>query len=436
MNYVFFEFDAIPCGERGLPPKAFEELKSLIVTDDAPRSEGSIDCFSLGAKGGREVILCRNYVGIVFLPCGASVEILPKIGRQDRADLSRRLVVEMLKACGVLPYRSFQNADVKTASLNLFEIYIRLFLNELYALWKKGLRSGYVTEDSNETFLRGKLLFKEQIGYNCAHGERFFVAHDEYDLNRAENRILKSTLLFVQRISRDEGNKRDIRRFLSLFDEIARSENVEADLARCVRDKTVRDYSVLMKLCSVFLRKRGFTMYGGRFHVPALLFPMETLYERFIAHEMRRHTRAAGWEQIEQGSGMSLFDGRRFALRPDILLRRGDRTVILDTKWKRLSSDRENYGISQSDMYQMYAYHTRYPNVSQVIMLYPLYEFVPIGDFVIRDKNVRIRVLFFDLYAYMNGASFGACVYPRQEAAVGESNKEEVPSPHAGGGEV
>ena len=33
------------------------------------------------------------------------------------------------------------------------------------------------------------------------------------------------------------------------------------------------------------------------------------------------------------------------------------KTIVMDTKWKRLTDDPyANYGIAQSDMYQMYAY--------------------------------------------------------------------------------
>ena len=31
--------------------------------------------------------------------------------------------------------------------------------------------------------------------------------------------------------------------------------------------------------------------------------------------------------------------------------------TVLDAKWKLLSAAQQNYGISQADMYQMYAYH-------------------------------------------------------------------------------
>ena len=45
----------------------------------------------------------------------------------------------------------------------------------------------------------------------------------------------------------------------------------------------------------------------------------------------------------------------------------------MDTKWKVLSEDKANYGISQADMYQMYAYQKKY-NAKNVTLLYPKTE--------------------------------------------------------------
>ena len=46
--------------------------------------------------------------------------------------------------------------------------------------------------------------------------------------------------------------------------------------------------------------------------------------------------------------------------------------IILDTKWKSLVNDKgSNYGISQADMYQMYAYSKKY-GTSEIWLLYPV----------------------------------------------------------------
>jgi 5-methylcytosine-specific restriction enzyme subunit McrC len=44
----------------------------------------------------------------------------------------------------------------------------------------------------------------------------------------------------------------------------------------------------------------------------------------------------------------------------------------MDTKWKSLNSDEyKNYGISQADMYQMYAYSKKY-GTPEIWLLYPI----------------------------------------------------------------
>jgi 5-methylcytosine-specific restriction enzyme subunit McrC len=63
----------------------------------------------------------------------------------------------------------------------------------------------------------------------------------------------------------------------------------------------------------------------------------------------------------------------RFQTRPDIMILQGDRPVLLiDTKWKRLSSrvDDPKQGVSQSDVYQMMAYGRIY-GCPKLMLLYP-----------------------------------------------------------------
>ena len=96
-------------------------------------------------------------------------------------------------------------------------------------------------------------------------------------------------------------------------------------------------------------------------------------------------------------------------MRPDIFLqnRKGDK-IIIDTKWKRLIGDSaKNYGISQADMYQMYAYHTRYLDIQKVILLYPKCHDLDSEDIhssytcTAASGKVTIEIKFFDLERYI-----------------------------------
>ena len=326
--YTVYEFDTLRFSdkpnaeEKVLPRKAFEELRNLLLAHDENPADSVVppfekadyeeagSCMRLGIRRGQEVITVRNYVGIVSLPCGISVEILPKIASDSESEnakqFARRVVVEMLKACGAISYKHFQQASLRMDKLNLFEAFISLFIDEVNELYKKGLKAGYVHTEDNENFLKGKLLTGDHIKKNFAHKEKFYVGYDTFSFNRAENKLIKSTLLYLKNKSADEENKRAIRRLLLAFEEINQSENFEEDFAKCEVGRTAKEYESTIKLCRVFLRKKSFTMYSGKNDAVALLFPMETMFERFIAVKMR--STLQDWIVSPQNKGKYLFD--------------------------------------------------------------------------------------------------------------------------------
>ena len=69
----------------------------------------------------------------------------------------------------------------------------------------------------------------------------------------------------------------------------------------------------------------------------------------------------------------------------------------------------------------MYAYHTRLDNVKRVVLLYPFYAKLQgienLGYFV-KEKNIEIRIVFFDLLKYIRTKNFNECVI-----GVGDSGK-------------
>jgi len=74
----------------------------------------------------------------------------------------------------------------------------------------------------------------------------------------------------------------------------------------------------------------------------------------------------------------------------------------MDAKWKRLSRQNRNYGISQADMYQVYAYAKKY-KTSEIYLLYPANEEMQNQEqikYVSHDgenKEVCVTVFFVDV---------------------------------------
>lgn len=256
-------------------------------------------------------------------------------------------------------------------------------IQEVLHLVKKGIKSDYVNCEDNLPVYKGKLLVNEHLNHNYMHKERFYVSIDEYKENRPENKLVKSTLLKLQKLTDSFENSKNIRQLLTFFELVEPSSNYDQDFSRIVINRNTKDYDNLIKWSKVFLKNKSFTSFTGANSSSALLFPMEKLFESYVAQSLRK-VLPEGWTVSCQEKKHYLFemlngdDHRRFSLIPDIVLRfnndKETRTVILDTKWKRLNNQKEcNYGISQSDMYQMYAYSKKY-GTKEIWLLYPANE--------------------------------------------------------------
>ena len=146
----------------------------------------------------------------------------------------------------------------------------------------------------------------------------------------------------------------------------------------------------------------SFTSFSGSDVAQALLFPMEQVFESYVATLIKRKLNSSQYTMKTQDRRYHLFNYpvNQFSLRPDIVVadKMNGLTTIMDTKWKLLSLNQKNYGISQADMYQMYAYYKKYA-ANQVILIYPIFDGVKSLESKIcfrSEDGALIRVEFVD----------------------------------------
>lgn len=407
------EYDRISCNPdfineyKYLPGKVFEDLEDFIhsYAGDEEHAD-ALDFLKISYRRNvGNIISVNNYVGLIQMRNGYQVQVLPKIELGDNQDdwngETKRVFLRMLRSMKDFPSRVFNDANLRTDQFTLYEIFINMYLQEVRQLVKHGIKSSYVAREDNLRFYKGKLLVQEHIRQNLAHGERFFVRYDEYMTDRAENRLVKSTLLKLQSITTSAENQKEIRQLLTAFEMVAPSVNYQKDFSRVVIDRNTKDYDMLMRWSKVFLMNKSFTTFSGGHNARALLFPMEKVFESYVAQQLKKALLDLDWDVSTQDTGYYLFDlPRQFALRPDIVITRDDGTkVILDTKWKNLTDNpRINYGISQADMYQMYAYSKKYCT-SEIWLLYPVnQEMSGHSDISFQSNDgVRVRLFFVDV---------------------------------------
>lgn len=363
-----------------LPQKAFKDLIAFIHEYAGDEENADVHEFMRVSNKSNvgDVVTIKNYVGLIQLQNGYQIQVLPKISFSDDEDIgnakTKRTFLKMLRSMKDFPCKVFHDANLKIDRMNLYEIFINMYLQEVRQLVKQGLKSVYVAQEDNLRFYKGKLQVSKHIRANSVHKERFYVFFDEFHPNRSENKLVKATLIKLQKITTSAENSKEIRQLLTAFEMVEPSTNYQKDFSLVVIDRNTKIYEMLMQWSKVFLMNKSFTTFSGKNSSRALLFPMESVYESYVARQMKKVMCPDGWEVSIQDKSYYLFVAPRkqFSLRPDVVLRKGERVVIMDTKWKRLvASDRKNYGISQSDMYQMYAYSKKY-NTSEIWLLYPV----------------------------------------------------------------
>lgn len=403
-EYGSFVRDKEVQGCISLPQGTFDALENFILTNGNKETD-ALELMGLSArKGIGRIITAKNYVGVISMDDGTTIEILPKIYSSETEDAgkTKRLLVEMLKSLRNSPFKSLQTTSVDIEKMNIFEVFIRMFIDEVFFIVKHGLKCNYETIQSNENVFKGKLKFSEQIRHNYAHKERSYVEYDEYNINRVENKLLKSTLWYLYRHSVSSKNKNDIKTLLNYFIEVEESNDYAGDFAKIIPERNTKNYDTALLWSKVFLMGKSFASFSGSEVAFALLFPMETLFESYIATQMNRLLKGTDCTLSAQDKKYHLFDepGKRFLLKPDIVIRNriSKQIFLMDTKWKVLSDAKSNYGISQADMYQMYAYQKKYSS-ENVTLIYPMTDRVKskkIG--YLSEDGVMVRICFVDLY--------------------------------------
>ena len=382
--------------------KTFGQIKQLAF------EAGSADVLlTFFVQKGRETIRVHNYAGLLELPDGTQVEILPKVGPED---IARSVLLSMLRHLRNSPFQTLTPARTKATRLPLWEVFINLFLDALELLVRQGLQPTYISVEENARFWKGKFQATRHQRENAHHAERLAVAYDRLTTDIPANRVLKAGLLHVQNQSVGGPTQQRIRQLLWALDEVPASASLPDDLMAVrqrngvVASRLFRRYEPALRWAEALLGGRAYGVApapsGPRQWVsPSLLFPMQRVFEDYVAHGVRLYWPEAGTVTVQESSAHLVDEhaGRpKFKLRPDILIRHGGRTLVLDTKWKVVTGDEPgggNYGIEQADLYQLYAYGKKYA-ANDLFLIYPandaFHEPLPVFNY---DATTRLHVV-------------------------------------------
>ncbi|WP_286712943.1 McrC family protein [Acinetobacter sp. UBA2581] len=390
-----------------IPEKAFEHLCDL----SASFSKHGARVFELA---GRRKIKLDQYVGVIETPCGTRIEILPKhvelngTSDQELILAERKLLQKMLSVSLHLPYREAGSANLNRFKQPLHEWIITQFLASFERLLQRGLRFDYNRVQEEQKFLRGQLQHMKYMRQPPAKKHIFPIEHDVYEVNRPENRLIRTALEVVCKKTKDANNWKLAQELRLMTSEIPRSQKIQQDFRQWQSDRLLALYAEIKPWTELILGEYMPVSTQGEWRGMSLLFPMEKLFEYFVAYHLRRGL--PEYQVKTQHSTEHICKHQQskiFKLKPDIFIDRSQtnaKNIVLDTKWKLINqNDRGGrYGLKDSDIQQMFAYsHYYLKHESEVILVYPYRARKfdqPLDHFSFRDTNgAKLRVVPFNL---------------------------------------
>jgi 5-methylcytosine-specific restriction enzyme subunit McrC len=415
---TIYEFGAVVSHDSGaeesielrkVPLSVFNWLEMQAL---AAAEKGTQAWLRLTQKRGQRAIQVTSFVGVIRSPDGYQIEVLPKVGKLTEGEdvQARQLLIEMLRCLGSFRHIETDSAKLAATRMPLFEVFIEAFLGSVEQIVKRGLRSDYSAKQDNLFALRGKLQMAEHLRKNICRRDRFFTEFDDFSPDRAENRLLHAALRKVMPWTRSQTNQRLARELCFVFADVPISERPSVDLLRVRLDRGMARYSDALAWARLILEHDSPLTGTGRHRSPSLLFPMEAVFEAFVAKHLKRQLSPSFnlKSQMKTFSLVSHLEKNWFRLKPDFLVKASDSNcLVLDAKWKLLdvkkkSNGTAKYGLSQADFYQLYAYGQSYlDGRGDIVLVYPKTESfsqaLPVFEFP-KSNGLRLWVLPFCLH--------------------------------------
>lgn len=311
----------------------------------------------------------KEYVGV--LQVGSLViEVLPKADHDTDADRWRRMLIGMIRASVIFDLKSPTSSPLKIRPNAILDLYFERFVSELEYLLHRGLSKKYRKAQGNITSFKGRVIFPKHIQNNYIHLERVYSEYTEFTREHLLHQLLYKALKLLQHLNTDSVLKSRIASLLLDFPEMPAIKVSERLFKRIVLNRNTQHYHTALEIARMLLLNYHPDISKGNNDVLALMFDMNSLWERFVFASLKKYLKTDS-ETVQLRAQHSKYywkqeEGNRTSIRPDIYLQVGGKQFVLDAKWKNL----DNYGPSSSDLHQMFVYHD-YFDAEKVALLYP-----------------------------------------------------------------
>ncbi|EMN7731571.1 hypothetical protein WB980_004984 [Bacillus cereus] len=351
-------------GDKTISPSQADELGSFIEAQNLKR-----EYISWGNKS----ITFVNYVG--YIQCSTfSIEILPKITLHNDFSHMRKVLIGMLNECGYINVTTSNMAQLQLMDGSLLEIFGRIYAATLFLELNKGITMRYQQVENNLMALKGALIIPKHIKENLSRNKKY-MAYCEYEERIVDyelNQIFTAANKLLLKSIKNLETQKILKQMDHMLDGVTLKSFSKKQLIRIKLDRTNKRFELPLLLAKQFLMNVTASFSAKNETSFSLLFEMNDLFEKYMTTLIKKLTEHTVHEQHNKYRLLVKEKNKRdiFQLKPDIVVDNGTIQIIIDTKWKSLTTGNRS-GVKREDLFQMYAYLTRYDRIQTAILLYP-----------------------------------------------------------------
>jgi 5-methylcytosine-specific restriction enzyme subunit McrC len=301
-------------------------------------------------KNGRHSLTTKNYIGYIVTRFH-KIRIDSKI---DKLNLQRMF-------SSAYDLRPFKREDIKylqQKNNTIFEFLVKKFLERVEDLCKIGIYKMYRDIEENLPYVKGKILFKENLLHNALLDNRVFCRYLDFDQNTIENRIIKSTLYQLLKTKMEKPDLyKKTRSLLINFEHVGICERPLDEISHVTYNMLTKHYEPIITLCNLILNNTSINLqYSGEFKFSRFIVDMEKLFESFVAGILSSRFNAKGFAirrgtgENEKGRAEHADIQKKTNIFPDIIIQTGHKIqlLLLDAKYKKK--------LIREDLYQIWIY--------------------------------------------------------------------------------
>lgn len=292
---------------------------------------------------------------------------------------------------------------------NVAELFAAILAKGLTTQLKRGLAREYFPYKQPLSSLRGRINISESIKDQTILKQQMICTYDDFSINSYLNQIIKSTMesLLLSDISKER--KKKIRKLVIFFREVE-SLNIHTINWKIQYNRNNQNYKMLISIC--YLVVKGLLQTNSDGSMKLLDFideqRMSRLYEKFILEYYRKEFKDISvsssqipW-QLDDDNDLMLP-----VMQTDIMLTRGNKTLIIDTKYyTQAAQTRFNVQtVHSGNLYQIFTYvknkeselHNKHHEVSGMLLYAKTDEsLLPNNTYKMKGNRIIVRTLDLD----------------------------------------